>query len=77
MTRIPRNVKPTVNNSNLQKVVKKINPLRENTIKKSSLEKSPARDFFYDYSTEVEGYFTKKEAKTGRVVEVFPLMFPR
>ena len=77
MTRIPRNVKPTVNKSNFQKVVKKINPLREKTIKKSSLEKSPARDFFYDYSTEVEGYFTKREAKTGRILEVFQVMFPR
>ena len=77
MTRIPRNVKPKVIKPLENIVNKKINPVAEKTIKPSSLERTPVRDFFFDYSTESSGYFTKKEAKTGRVLEVFPLMFPR
>ena len=77
MTRIPRNLKPKVLEPNFNKMVKKINPLRENSIKNPVLEKSPTRDFFYDYSTEINGYFTKREAKTGRILEVFQIMFPR
>ena len=77
MTRIPRYIKPKAQPLKPNKIIKKINPVSENFIKSSKLEKSPLKDYFYDYSTETKGYFTKRESKTGKLIEVFPLMFPR
>lgn len=56
---------------------KKTKPISCKSANTSKLERTPLKDYFFDYSTEAEGFFTKKETKTGRILEVFPLMFPR
>lgn len=76
MTRIPRNTKPKVFDTSSLKKIKKMNPVKERTIKgPSKLERTPSKTYF-DYSTEENGYFTRRDAQ-GRVLEVFELMFRR
>ena len=77
MTSIPQNLKPKTSISNLKKFLSKVKFIKQEQIKPSKLERTPIKDYFFDYSTESKGYFVKRESRTGKIIEVFPLMFPR
>ena len=76
MNRIPKNVKPKILKS--QKIkIQKPNPVLENTIKNGeNLERTPNKDYL-DFSTEELGYFTRRDKKTNKILEVIYTVFPR
>ena len=76
MNRIPKNIKQKAFKPNKIKF-KKPNPVVENTIKEGQkLERSPRKDYF-DFSTEELGYFTRRDSKTNKILEIFETIFPR
>ena len=76
MNRIPKSFKPKTFKPSKIKFVKP-NPVTENTsIKNRNLERMPQRDYL-DFSTEELGYFTRREKKTGKILEVINIIFPR
>ena len=76
MNRIPKNIKPRIHKPNKIKL-QKPNPVIENTVKKGqNLEKSPSKDYF-DFSTEEKGYFTRRDSKTNKILDVIYTRFPR
>ncbi len=77
MNRIPKNFKTKVFNPSRLKQIKKPNPIAETTVNKfKKFEKTPAKDYL-DFSTEELGYFTRRDSKTNKVLEVFETFFPR
>ena len=76
MNKISKNFKiNSLKNSVIKNV--KVTEVPKSTIKKTSnLERIPVNDYF-DFSTEELGYFTRREKKTGKILEVINIIFPR